>query len=190
MKKYGIDFDGTIADTNAMKVQWIKENLILDINPWDTDRTSCVPLIGLDNYNLMGKTVYERDSTLRTPEISGAINALKEISKKGGVYVVTYRNPRLMAFAEEWAEINNVSRYIKKFCRIEDEHGNKKTKEQVCQEFSLDTLIDDDERHLSKIALPNLRKILLKNGYQGNYSAGKGIDLARSWDELLSLKEL
>ena len=46
----GIDFDGTIADTNQVKAEWIKKKLRIDLPPSKCDRSQSVPIIGLENY--------------------------------------------------------------------------------------------------------------------------------------------
>ena len=62
--RIAIDYDGTIADTNRVKADWILQNLGQVVAPWNCDRTNCVPIIGESAYQIMGDVVYERESTL------------------------------------------------------------------------------------------------------------------------------
>jgi putative restriction endonuclease len=73
----GIDFDGTIADTNQVKAQWIKKKLGIDLPPPKCDRSQCVPIIGLDNYEKMAAFVYDEAGTHAAPPVSGALKALE-----------------------------------------------------------------------------------------------------------------
>ena len=41
-----VDYDGTIANTNTEAVKWIKTHGGHDVEPWQCNRTDCVPLIG------------------------------------------------------------------------------------------------------------------------------------------------
>lgn len=45
-----VDYDGTIANTNAEAVKWIKTHVGRDVEPWQCNRTDCVPLIGKSPY--------------------------------------------------------------------------------------------------------------------------------------------
>ena len=65
-----IDYDGTIADTNREKVQWIAAQLGKQVPPWMCNRTDCVPLIGLDAYEKMGGVIYEEERTLQAVGLS------------------------------------------------------------------------------------------------------------------------
>ena len=98
---FALDYDGTIADTNAVKSQWIRDHLGKKIEPYNCDRTWCVPLIGEDNYNRMSNVVYDRRHSLSAFPVPGAPNALKIISGHGPVYVITARDSTNAPFAEE-----------------------------------------------------------------------------------------
>jgi hypothetical protein len=41
-----VDYDGTIANTNAEAMKWIKTHVGRYVEPWQCNRTDCVPLIG------------------------------------------------------------------------------------------------------------------------------------------------
>lgn len=187
-KRYGIDFDGTIADTNFMKAYWIFENLRYRVEPYRTDRTSCVPIIGLENYEKMSAVLFERKSTLKSPEIPRAIAGLETLSSiAGGLYIVSMRDKRRMQFAREWLKSRGALKYISGFGEIDNLDGTRKTKEQVCIELQLDGLVDDDERHLAWIQIPGFRKIVFKNNCPVDYKPAAGVELARSWPEIVEL---
>ena len=70
-----VDYDGTIANTNAEAVKWIKTHMGRDVEAWQCDRTDCVSLIGKSPYEEMNDYVYERESTLAAVEVPGGANA-------------------------------------------------------------------------------------------------------------------
>ena len=74
-----VDYDGTIANTHAEAVKWIKTHVGRDVEPWQCNRTDCVPLIGKSPYEEMNDYVYERESTLAAAEVPGAANALRAL---------------------------------------------------------------------------------------------------------------
>ena len=84
-----VDYDGTIANTHAEAVKWIKTHVGRDVEPWQCNRTDCVPLIGKSPYEEMNDYVYERESTLAAAEVPGAANALRNLTVVGDVFVVT-----------------------------------------------------------------------------------------------------
>ena len=96
-----IDYDGTIADTNRQKVKWIRARLGIDVAPWECNRTDCVPLIGIEAYEEMGREIYERESSLAAPEVPGALGALRGLARRAEVHIVTARPPRIMD-SREW----------------------------------------------------------------------------------------
>jgi hypothetical protein len=182
LMKIGIDYDGTIADTGTMKSAWIRENLGKEVESWNTDRTTCVPVIGMEAYAKMGDAVYERELTLKAPLIDGAAEALARIAQIGEVYLITARGERRISFAREKLECKGLARYFSGFA---SSHG--RTKEQVCSELGLDVIIDDDARHLEKISLQGLRKILIKCGSTEETELANGVEYAKSWQEAVDL---
>jgi hypothetical protein len=185
MKKYGIDFDGTLANTNQFKSIWIKQNLGITIPPELTDKTNCIPLIGEENYRRMIEIVFERGPTLEAPEIPGALNGLRQLADRGELYLVTMRGTKRLAYANEWLTQKGAMRYFSGIGMIERPDGTKKTKEKLCQELSLDVLIDDDLRHLIQINLPNFKKIWFRNQVSGELATSPGIYVARSWQDVV-----
>ena len=91
-------YDGTIANTNAEGVKWIKTHVGRDVKPWQCNRTDCVSLIGKSLYEEMNDYVYERESTLAAAEVPGAANALRALTVVGDVFVVTNRPLRRIAY--------------------------------------------------------------------------------------------
>src|SRR5512138_1104205 len=96
-----VDYDGTIANTHAEAVKWIKTHVGRDVEPWQCNRTDCVPLIGKSPYEEMNDYVYERESTLAAAEVPGAANALRALTVIGDVFVVTNRG----VFRVSWSRL-------------------------------------------------------------------------------------
>jgi phosphoglycolate phosphatase-like HAD superfamily hydrolase len=178
------DFDGTIADTNRAKSGWILNNLGMVVEPWQCDRTSCVPIIGAEAYEEMSAYVYERTSTLGTAEVPGASAALLQLSARAELHVVTARPPRRMEFAREWFHQNGILHLIKEF------HSSKDTsKEEICQKIGASVLIDDDLRHLHGVRLAGLRRILLQDGSSDSTRSAGEVMIYRSWPEVVAALE-
>jgi len=176
-----IDYDGTIADTNAEKVKWIRDNLGRDIDGWVCNRTECVPLVGEGEYNRMGDFVYERESSLQAPEVPGATAALRELAVQHELHVLSARTPERLAFSREWLEQRGV---LSLFAAIHTSRGT--TKSDVCRRIGAGALIDDDARHLAKVDVPGLERVLLQAGRVDPPARGKGVAFFNGWGQVVA----
>lgn len=181
--RFAIDFDGTIADTNRAKAAWALEHLGTVIAPWDCDRTSCLPIIGPDAYARMADCVFERESTMRTDPVPGAAEALRWLSERGEVHVVTARQPERMAYARQWCEDRRLLHLVARFSS-----SKGTTKEAICRALEASVLVDDDLRHLREVQLVGLTRIWLQAGRVGPPAEPiAGVAACRSWPEALDV---
>lgn len=189
MKIIGIDYDGTIADTSGVKADWIHEHLGVEVPPWKTDRTNCVPIIGLENYERMSRFVYGRKGSLKAGEVPGSIDAVKDLARHSHIFVITARLSHQIRWCKEWLRKKGLDSFIHAYFSAAGSRvdGRELTKPQLCDDYGIHVLIDDDERHLRGTELPNLKRILLKCGYSEPLDVPEGIELARSWGEVLRI---
>ncbi len=178
---FGIDYDGTIADTNRVKAAWIRERLGREVDPQACDRTSCVPIIGADSYEDMAAVVYEREWSLRAPPVAGAVAGLRALQEHGQVYVLTARLPHRLAFAREWLEQHGAGELADALLSSADSD-----KLSLCKQYSIGVLVDDDERHLIPLVGQGVQAILLKVRFTGDITPPAGVELCRSWPEVLN----
>jgi hypothetical protein len=180
MRIVAIDYDGTLADTNGVKAAWIERHLGKRVAPWRCNRSDCVPIIGADNYARMGNAVYGRECTLRTPEVPGALEAVRLLARRAELFVVTARGPERMGFAREWLENSGV---IRCFTGMLSSKGTSKS--QVCSTLNADALVDDDVRHLSDAGEHPFLKLHLQYGRDEEIQRDSRIVFCQSWDEVL-----
>lgn len=189
MKIIGIDYDGTIADTSRVKAHWILQHLGVEVPPGKTDRTNCVPIIGLEHYERMSGFVYGRKGSLKAGAVPGSIDAVKELARHSLIFVITARLSRQIRWCKEWLREKGLDSFIHAYFSAAGSSvgGRKLTKAQLCDDYGIHVLIDDDERHLRGTELPNVKRILLKCGYSEPLDIPEGIELARSWEEVLRI---
>ncbi len=180
MRIVAIDFDGTLADTNGVKAAWIERHLGKRVAPWKCNRSDCVPIIGTENYARMGAAVYGRECTLRTPEVPGALEAVRLLARRAELFVVTARGPERMGFAREWLENSNV---LGCFTGMLSSKGTSKS--QVCSTLNADALVDDDVRHLRDAGEHPFLKLHLQYGREEQSQPDSPIIFCQSWDEVL-----
>jgi len=177
---FALDYDGTIADTNAIKARWIRDNLGIKVAPYNCDHTWCAPIIGEEEYKRMSAVVYNRENSLAAEPVDGALSALKRLAEHGPVFVVTARDGSNAPFAVEWLNDRGLMRYIE---RIVPWNGGPKI--ATARAIGCRALVDDDIRHLLKEPAGNLKLLLLKPGYAGDYTGDQGIILCTSWEKAI-----
>ncbi len=189
MKIIGLDYDGTIANTSEVKAHWIREHIGMEVSAWKTDRTSCVPLIGLENYERMSQYVYEREGSLRAREVLGSIGAIEELAQHSRILIVTARKPHQIRWCKEWLRVKALDTSIDGYLSTAGKgpDGGGLTKPQLCRDHGIAILVDDDERHLKGSQVPNLRRILLKSGCHEDIAVPEGVELARNWQDVLQI---
>ena len=185
--KYGIDYEGVIADTSILKAEWIRKNLNKNVPGWETNRTDCVALIGLSNYKRMALVIEEETPVAEVPPVPGAVSAIRELALKGQLYMISARRGQCLSQAIGWLRYHGIYSLFTGF-----ESGGStsipRTKEDIARERGLDVLIDDDLRHLGNISIP-LRRLLLRNGCPSKPHLPEWVEYASSWPEaLLSLR--
>jgi len=177
----GIDFDGTIADTNAAKSAWIQRELKIKVDPYCCDRTSCVPIIGELAYNRMSKEVYNRDTTYGLKPVTGVLQAISELRKNHELLVVTARYGEMLESAETWLSRYPETRDVKLVGRPNE----TVPKSTICRNENVQILVDDDERHLYPILEIGINGLLFKNGAPEELTSNKLL-VCRSWEEIVS----
>ncbi len=175
-----IDYDGTIADTNRQKVQWIRANLGIEVEPWECNRTDCVPLIGIEAYERMGRDIYERKCSLDAPEVPGALQAIRGLARTAELHIVTARPPRIMNYSREWLQEKDV---IGCLAGIVSSEGAAKS--DICAALGARVLIDDDIRHLRDVEVEGLVRVYLQEGRESAPGCGPDVVFCRSWAEVL-----
>ncbi len=178
---FALDYDGTIADTNAIKARWIRDNLGIEVAPYKCDHTWCAPIIGEEKYQRMSKVVYNLENSLAAEPVDGAPGALKLLAEHGPVYIVTARDMSNAPFAAEWLNERGLMRYIK---RIVPWTGEPKI--STAKALSCHALVDDDIRHLLSEPAGNLKLLLLKPGYMGIITGEKDNTLCTSWEKAVA----
>ena len=181
----GIDFDGTIADTNSEKSAWIKRELGLDVKPYLCDRTCCVNMIGAEEYQRMSVEVFSEEATSRVLPVLGALEAIEDLRRKHQIVVITARVGDILKAAVDWLALYEQTKNLN--C-----HGtatDQVSKAEVCIHEGVRVLVDDDERHIDRAQLLGIQGILFKNSAPFSLER-EGFKMCRSWHEIVCLLRL
>ncbi|RKX34211.1 MAG: hypothetical protein DRP71_07830 [Verrucomicrobia bacterium] len=175
-----IDFDGTIGDANRLKVRWIDEHLGLAVSSWQCSYTECLPLVGREAYDRMGRCVYDRTGTLEANQVPGALDALRALSRIARLHIVTARSEASIPSAREWLTREGVISCIEE---IHSSAGSSKA--TICTAIGASILIDDDVRHLLDFEINGFSPILLQDGREDSPDYGPDVVFCRSWPDIL-----
>jgi phosphoglycolate phosphatase-like HAD superfamily hydrolase len=181
-----LDYDGVIADTNQVKSDWIAQNLSLEVPPWLCNRTECVPIIGLENYNRMSPIVYGREASLRARPMTGVLEAVQALRQTYRLAIVTARTEEQIEWTREWLAQQGIEGV---FESIHSSSGGI-AKADIVRQLGAIALIEDDIRHLLKALDVRFARIHLVPHGEGEASH-PGIVTVRDWMTLVTaLKEL
>ncbi|NIS62965.1 MAG: hypothetical protein GTO13_20400 [Proteobacteria bacterium] len=137
----------------------------------------------------MSKFVYGRKGSLQAKEVPGSIDAIEELARHAQIFVVTARVSHQIRWCKEWLRKEGIDSSIHAIFSTTGKSmdGRDLTKPQLCGDYGIHVLIDDDERHLRGPRLPKLKRILLKSGCNEPIDVPQGIALARSWRDVLRI---
>ena len=180
--RIGIDFDGTIADTNRAKALWIQRHLGIKIPHYLCDRTSAVPLIGETTYRSMSNDMYSEHGTLSLLPIPGFRQALCRITKHHEVIIVTARQGERLSYAQAWFTLHHFPRSLE-VCGVPTRQIGKIA---VCKSAAIQMLIDDDSRHLPSREDKDVKGILFKHCAPSSYKSNDQT-ICRTWSEVVNL---
>lgn len=179
---FALDYDGVVADANALKSQWIRDHLDLDVPRHDCDLTSCVPIIGRETYETMAVDIFGGEGTAAAPPVPGIEAALQALAALGPVYIITARDERKAGFSQQWLDTHGLARYIRDLIAQDDRPDRPKV--QVAKELGCRALIEDDSRHLIPGLLPQL--VLLREGMGEPLYVSEGCIVCSTWPDAVS----
>jgi len=180
----GLDFDGVIANTPALKSVAAKEVMGVDV-PAEHMLAKYVidkELMTMDEYHALQQEVY-----FEHPEwhnhlhpMSGASEGIEELQKLGHTVVcITSRTPDAVGLARQWTEREGIN------IEIHDTDGHP-GKISVAKELSLNVFIDDDPQYLEPM-IGEIENLFLYSWiYNQEYDEGDDITRTGSWSDIMS----
>lgn len=179
---FALDYDGVIADTNALKSAWLRDKRGLDLPRWQCDFTSSVPIIGRETYDRMAVDVFGEEGTAQAPPVPGVEAALAALAGRGPVYIITARDERKAAFSRQWLDDHRLARHITDIIAQDDRPDRPKV--GIAEELGCHTLVEDDERHLLPGAIAGL--IHLRVGMESPMHLCDGHCVCSTWEDAVA----
>ncbi len=179
--RIGVDFDGTIADTNTLKSAWIEGETGQQLPSWSCDRTSCVRHIGREMYERMSAELCTAERTLAIGVVDGALEAIESIRNVHELLVVTTRPNDVVELVQDWLKQYSQTAGL----RLANLGDGRRAKVDACKAHSITALIDDDERHLLSCPSASVLPFLFKHGAPSSFSHPE-LRVYRSWPGVLT----
>lgn len=182
-QKFGIDFDGVISDSRAVKQQIVQEKFGVKI-PLDLTGYEAVMKNGFitnDQYQELAVLMYESEIVMETEPVIGAVETIEVLRQSFDITIVTSRTQTGVDLAKRWCEINGLK-------GIEVVGTNRQEKTQALEGFEY--FIDDSLKKLIPLIglVPNL--YLFSWPYNADEEVPAGIERVWSWKELGNKLEL
>lgn len=126
-------------------------------------------------YYEMGKHIFTEKTLLETEMIEGAFKTKKKLSKTYDIYIITARTEPLILHVKKWLKKNHLENDITKILSSSWEE-----KQNICLDYNINFLCDDDKRHLKKHSIQN--RILFNPFNTSVYY--NSIEQVKSWVEI------
>jgi uncharacterized HAD superfamily protein len=178
--RIAFDFDGTIADTNAVKSAWIKEHLGLDVPEWKCERVNCVPIIGSQNYEKLAKFAYGEEGTRLAEPVFGAIDGIKTISTRAILFILTKRRVENKPFVKDWLARHGITH-----CFEDILLSTNRNKIQVCNDRGISLLLDNDPKNLEGIKKRKMSVLLFRPSTE-DINISDHIIRVNNWQEVVA----
>lgn len=168
-----VDFDGVIADTCATKRVWLQKRFACIGASSSVDRSSLVPLIGIESYELMQQCIGYEDTLAAHPH-TGAVEILGRLAEWLDIYVITARRADKLEWVDRWLSLHALSQAITGTISARLE-----SKIAIASGMGASWLMDNDLRHL-RVASTPMQRILFGQGE----THLPGIATAPSWQSV------
>ena len=171
----GVDFDGVITDAEELKVQWVRDNLGMEVAPEQLfhKKTS---VIGVEAYVRMCSDIYAGELALQNKIRPEAIVVLESFKSRGdAVHIITARINSQAVRARQLLAIHKVPH--------DGFHNTEETpKVEICRQLDIRAFIDDAQSTLLELAAIQGIRLIFFNVY--GEKPAHGIASATSWSEV------
>lgn len=181
--KIGIDFDGVIADSTELKIEYAKNHYNLDLQPEQCTKHKAVASgMTTEQYEKMVSEIYSSNISQEAKPVKHAKGAIEDLIQEGcQVYIITSRNDKELEQAKKWLQKNH-------FPQIEIINTSNQPKDSIAKKLGLNLLIDDTLGKLEKINTSETSLYLFTNPQNIDVSV-ETLPLRRmdSWAEIYTI---
>lgn len=175
-----IDFDGVLADTNAVKSQYVERRLGKLVSPSELNRTAALSRLTLNEYDDISRLASDPAHTAQTLPVEGSMEGVRQLRQQFELQILTRRQQEHLKAAEDWlnAHAETVNLPVIGI--------NKTTKQDWCRKSGAFALVDDDLSHVTGFKPDETIGILFAPQRHSSWITW-GVRVARTWDELVSI---
>jgi len=182
--RIGLDFDGVIANTPALKSVAAKEALGIDVDPAEMLAKNVIEknLMTIDEYHALQQEVYfEHPEWHRhLKPMPGALEVVNNLLQdKHTLFCITSRTTEAVSLAKQWLVREHIDVPLYDMSSHID-------KTKVVEDLKANVFIDDDPQYLEPMIDVVEHLFLFSWTYNQEYDEGKRIKRTGSWSDILA----
>ncbi len=193
-----LDGDDVVLKTGEKKLEWIRKNLqnkklsdgrcLFDLKSEECNKTLLSPIIGKENYNLVGAYAYSDDVTKTIEPVEGSVEGIKRLAYFSELILLSAR--RSVNSINERCGVLGVRKYFKiidsTFNPLYGEMGKVFPKKvEIATYYGSCMLVDDDSQHMPNQRVNGLTGILF--GDVVRKETPDFIRIVKDWEGLQNL---
>lgn len=146
--RLGIDYDGVIIDSTALKQQLCREWYDKELRPEDCTTRKAKHVIGEEEYAKIYQAIENTASIEKCMPVTGVVEAMQALARQYQLYIVTTLATRQCAQARAFMNQHNIPFHEWVSTK---QQGKQKTKAEIMRELGLFGLVDDDIDNLTHV---------------------------------------
>ncbi|NCC71018.1 hypothetical protein EOM09_05535 [bacterium] len=120
--------------------------------------------------------------------VIGAQEAIKSLSEKHELYIITSRQNEVAIPTKESVERHFPNRFLEiHFTNHYSQSGNVRTKKEVCDSLGIDVMVEDSADYAINCLTASRRIFLINQAWNTQRSIPKEISRVNSWQNIVDL---
>ena len=181
-----VDLDDVLADSLRAFIEFYNENYNKKLKYEDFTAYTLNEIMGMprEEENKILEKFDNGGYFEKIKPIEGAVEAIKKLSKKHKIIIITSRTKDKEEKTKKWVE-KFFGKYDIYFIR-QNYSGKSKTKAEICKEIKAEILIEDYLGYAENCAKNGIKVLLFDYPWNQKKDLGKLIKRIKSWEEIVS----
>lgn len=187
-KKIAVDFDDVVFDFNGYFVPWHNKHFGTKVVYENITSFTLQDVYGSDAETMLGRVrQFTHEQHRVVQPVAGAIEALRRLSTRYELHIVTSRSETTSALVKEWEATHGPSIFSKHHFTNGYgglDHHTKRTKSSVCKDVGVVVHIEDAPSHAYEVAQSGIPVLMPDRPWNRNMSLPQNVIRVHSWDTI------
>ena len=185
----GIDLDNVLADFQTTWLEFHNTHYGTALANEDVTNYDYGPIIGIPPEEVV-RRIYEFYDSAEFEDIvpePGAADAVKTLSGKYGLYIVTSRPDRTANRTNKWIDtyLGGLIDEVILTNQFSTDHDGKITKATICKKYKIPLFIEDGPKYVDEVAHAGIPVLLLDQPWNQKVEESERVIRVRDWDEIV-----